>query len=206
MSEREIPPPSLAACYYGLTEHRSEGFTAVSRLLLRALNSGLPPAAAAAVSSSRGTCYRAAGGWANLGHGCEGPVAASADTLFDLASLTKVLVTTPLVLLLHQRQAWDIDDPVSRWLPGAPRSDVTIRQCLTHTAGLVSHRPYFALQPDAAALKAAVLADLQTAVPGPVCYSDVSFILLGWAAESCAGEALDVLARREVLEPLGMTR
>ncbi|HKR70548.1 MAG TPA: serine hydrolase domain-containing protein [Streptosporangiaceae bacterium] len=206
MSEREIPPPRLAACYRGLAGQPADGFAAVSRLLLRGLNSGLPPAAAAAVTSSRGTCYVAAGGWANLGYGCDEPVAAGADTLFDLASLTKVIVTTPLVLLLHQRRAWDLDDPISSWLPGAPDSAVTIRNCLTHTAGLVWHRPYFAREPDPQRIRQAVLAELQTAAPGPVCYSDLSFMLLGWAAENCAGEALEVLARREVLEPLGMTR
>jgi CubicO group peptidase (beta-lactamase class C family) len=206
MIEREIPPPTLTASYHGQHGRQADGFTGVSRLLLRGLDAGLPPAAALAVLSSRESCYRAAGGWANLGYGSDVPVAASADTLFDLASLTKVIVTTPLVLLLHQRRAWDLDDPVSSWLPGAPRSAVTIRHCLTHTAGLVWHRPYFALQPDAQGLKAAVLAELATAVPGPVCYSDLSFMLLGWAVENCAGTALDVLARREVLEPLRMTR
>jgi CubicO group peptidase (beta-lactamase class C family) len=211
MSEREIPPLGLVDEYHGLAGqgtdgHSAGGFPAVSRLLLDGLSAGLPPAAAITVSSSAGTCYRAAGGWANLGYGSAGSVPASADTLFDLASLTKVVVTTPLVLLLHQRRAWDLDDPISRWLPGAPRSAVTIRQCLTHTAGLISHRPYFSFQQDAGQLKQAVLAELGDAIPGHVSYSDLSFMLLGWAAENCGGDALDVLARREVLEPLGMTR
>ncbi|HEX7994570.1 MAG TPA: serine hydrolase domain-containing protein, partial [Streptosporangiaceae bacterium] len=211
MSEREIPPPGLVAEYHGLAGQGTDGHTAgglpaVSRLLLDGLSAGLPPAAAITVSSSAGLCYRAAGGWANLGYGGAEPVPASPDTLFDLASLTKVVVTTPLVLLLHQRRAWDLDDPISRWLPGATRSAVTIRQCLTHTAGLISHRPYFSFQQDSGQLKQAVLAELGAAVPGQVSYSDLSFMLLGWAAESCAGQSLDVLARYEVLEPLGMTR
>src|SRR5262245_3548622 len=175
-------------------------------MVLRGLSAGLPPAVAVTVSSSRGLCYQAAGGWANLGYGSDLPVPAGADTLFDLASLTKVIVTTPLVVLLHQRKAWDLDDPICKWLPGAPRSEVTIRHCLTHTAGLVWHRPFFAVQPDARALRAAVLAELRTAVPGPVCYSDLSFMLLGWAVENRTAEPLDTLAVRELLAPLGMTR
>jgi CubicO group peptidase (beta-lactamase class C family) len=174
--------------------------------LLHGLSAGLPPALAVSVSTSHGVCYRAAGGWANLGYHSDRPVPAGADTLFDLASLTKVIVTTPLVLLLHQRKAWDLDDPICRWLPGAPRSEVTIRHCLTHTAGLVWHRPFFTVQQDAGAIRAAVLAELRTAVPGPVCYSDVSFMLLGWAVENRASEPLDALAARELLKPLGMTR
>ncbi len=202
MSEREIPPPTLAAEYHG----SAGGFPAASRLLVDGLSAGLPPAAAITVSSSAGLCYRADGGWANLGYGSAEPIPACQDTLFDLASLTKVVVTTPLVLLMHQRRAWDLDDPISRWLPGAPRSAVTIRQCLTHTAGLIPHRPYFSFQQDAGQLKQAVLDELGEAVPGPVSYSDLSFMLLGWAAENCAGQPLDVLAQQEVLEPLGMTR
>jgi CubicO group peptidase (beta-lactamase class C family) len=202
----DIPPASLDVSYRDQPGRRAEGFTAVSRILLRGLRAGLPPAAALAVTSPDGTCYRAAGGWANLGYGSPAAVAADAETLFDVASLTKVMVTTPLVLLLHQRRRWNIDDPISRWLPGAPRSPVTIRQCLTHTAGLVSHRPYFSVQQDAPGIRTAVLADLGAAVPGPVCYSDLSFMLLGWAAENCAGQPLDALARTEILGPLGMTR
>ncbi len=201
----EIPAPSLAVSYHGLPGQAAAGYVAVSRLLLDGLQAATPPAAAMSVQSSGGLRYRAAGGWANLGYGTDEPVAADAGTLFDVASLTKVVVTTPLVLLLRQRRAWDLDDPVSRWLPGAPRSAVTIRHCLTHTAGLVWHRPYFELLPDAPALKSAVLAELGAAVPGPVCYSDLSFMLLGWAVENCAGERLDVLASRDVLTPLGMT-
>jgi hypothetical protein len=88
--------------------------------------------------------YAAAGGWARLAD-TDFPeaVPADAETLFDLASLTKVVATLPLVLLLHQRGQWSIDDPVARWLPGAPRSPVTISQCLLHVAGLVPHRPYY---------------------------------------------------------------
>jgi CubicO group peptidase (beta-lactamase class C family) len=205
MIDHEVPPPSLTASYHGLPARQADGYTALSRMLIRGLNAGLPPAVGAAVCSSRGVGYRAVGGWANLGYGSDRPVAAHVGTLFDLASLTKVIVTTPLVMLLHQRGAWDLDDPICRWLPDAPRSEVTIRHCITHTAGLVWHRPYFVGQPNPSALKAAVLAELGTAMPGPVCYSDLSFMLLGWAVENCAGETLDMLARREILAPLSMT-
>jgi len=204
--QHEVPPARLTASYHGMPAHPPGGYTAVSRMMLRGLSAGLPPAAAVTVSSSHGLCYRAAGGWANLGYGSDLPVPAGADTLFDLASLTKVIVTTPLVLLLQQRKAWDLDDPICKWIPSAPRSEVTIRHCLTHTAGLVWHRPYFAVQPNARALRAAVLTELRTAVPGAVCYSDLSFMLLGWAVENRAAEPLDTLALRELLAPLGMMR
>jgi serine-type D-Ala-D-Ala carboxypeptidase len=190
------PPPRLTASY------EAQGYPAVSRLLLRQLGDGFPPAAAVRVCTSGGSPYAAAGGWARLG---QEPVPADADTLFDLASLTKVVATLPLVLLLHQRGQWSIDDAVSRWLPGAPRSPVTISDCLLHTAGLVPHRPYYAACADQAEIRRAVTAELAGAVPGRVSYSDLGFMLLGWAVEECAGEPLGELARREVFGPLGMT-
>jgi CubicO group peptidase (beta-lactamase class C family) len=114
-------------------------------------------------------------------------------------------VTLPRVVLLHQRGRWSIDDPVSRWLPGAPRSPVTISQCLLHAAGLMPHRPYYSTCAGPSEIRQAVIAELAEAVPGPVDYSDLGFMLLGWAVEECAGEPLEQLAVREVLGPLGMT-
>jgi CubicO group peptidase (beta-lactamase class C family) len=116
-----------------------------------------------------------------------------------------MVATLPHVLRLHQEGRWSIDDPVARWLPGAPPSPVSISDCLLHSAGLAPHRPYYQMYDDPAGIKRAVMADLADARPGPVSYSDLGFMLLGWAAEACADEPLSDLVRREVLEPLGMT-
>jgi len=187
-------------------EAPAAGFPAVSRLLLDQLAGGFPPAVAMQAGTSEGFGYAAAGGWARLADaGFPESVPADAETLFDLASLTKVVATLPLVLLLHQRGQWSIDDPVARWLPGAPSSPVTISQCLLHVAGLVPHRPYHATCADPAEIRRAVTAELADAVPGQVRYSDLGFMLLGWAVEECTGEPLQELADREVLGPLGMT-
>jgi serine-type D-Ala-D-Ala carboxypeptidase len=194
-----LPPPRLAASY------EAPGYPSASALLLRSLADGIPPAVAVQVSGSTRISYAATGGWATLG-GESGPaIPASPGLLFDIASLTKVVATVPAALLLHQRRAWDIDDPVARWLPGAPASRVTIRQCLTHTAGLVPHRPFYE-QPDTPeAVRLAVQAELANAVGGPVSYSDLGYMLVGWAIEQCAGERLDALVGREVFGPLGLT-
>jgi serine-type D-Ala-D-Ala carboxypeptidase len=203
------PPPRLMASYQARPGHPADGYPAVSGLLMRQLADGFPPALAVRVCTSAGSPYApysAAGGWARLpDDGFPEPVPADAGTLFDLASLTKVVATLPLVLLLHQRGRWSIDDPVARWLPGAPQSPVTISDCLLHVAGLVPHRPYYEACADPAEIKHAVIVELADAVPGPVSYSDLGFMLLGWAVEECAGEPLAELADREILGPLGMT-
>jgi serine-type D-Ala-D-Ala carboxypeptidase len=195
--------------YQGQRGHPADQYPPVSRLLLRWMDAGFPPGLAMEVRSSAGTVYAAAGGWAALAGpwsgGPETSIPAEPNSLFDLASLTKVVATLPLVLLLHQRRQWSIDDPISRWLPAAPSSPVTISDCLLHAAGLVPFRQYYRTSNDPAEIKRAVTAELESAAVGPVGYSDVGFMLLGWAVETCAGEPLTQLFSREIAGPLGMT-
>ena len=210
-----VPPPRLAVTYQDLPGRPADGYPVVSQLLIRQLAGAIPPGLAMEVRSRAATAYSAAGGWAKLADSAAGPaaplttahapVAADPDTLFDLASLTKIVATLPLVLLLHQRGQWSIDDPVARWLPGAPPSPVTISDCLLHIAGLVPFRQYYLTCDGPAEIKKAVTAELATAAVGPVSYSDVGFMLLGWAIENCTGEPLASSFAREVAGPLGMT-
>jgi len=208
------PAPRLAVTYQGLPGRPADGYPAVSQVLLSHLGNGFPPGLAMEVRSPAATAYAAAGGCAKLTDSAadpglvisaQGPVPVDAGTLFDLASLTKVVATLPLVLLLHQRGQWSIDDPVARWLPGAPPSPVTISDCLLHIAGLVPFRQYFLTCDAPGEIKTAVIAELAGAAVGPVSYSDVGFMLLGWAIENCTGETLAGLFAREVAGPLGMT-
>jgi serine-type D-Ala-D-Ala carboxypeptidase len=199
----------LAVTYQAQPGHSADRYPVVSQVLLSWIAAGFPPGLAMEVRWSAATAYAAAGGLTTLAGpwagGAETSVAAEQNSLFDLASLTKVVATLPLVLLLHQRRQWSIDDPVSRWLPGAPSSPVTISDCLLHTAGLVPFRQYYRTSSDPAEIKGAVIAELASAAVGAVSYSDVGFMLLGWALESCAGEPLARLFAREIAGPLEMT-
>jgi CubicO group peptidase (beta-lactamase class C family) len=132
----------------------------------------------------------------------------TADTVFDLASLTKVAATLPCVLHLVTGGAVGLDDPVARHLPafsGPGKDLVTVRHLLAHTSGLPSHRPYHqALHGRAVA--AAALAEPLVAGPGAeFCYSDIGFIVLGELAAAVAGCGLDRLTQEVVCEPLGMS-
>lgn len=201
----DLVTPRLMATYQGLPGRPADGYPIVSQLVMRQLGTSFPAAVAMQVCTSAGPWYTAAGGWSRQADRAADAVPAEAGTVFDLASLTKVVATLPLVLRLHQESRWNIDDPVARWLPGAPASPVSISDCLLHSAGLVPHRPYYQMFDDPAEIKRAVIADLADARPGLVSYSDLGFMLLGWAAEACADEPLSDLVRRKVLEPLGMT-
>ncbi|MHB1087336.1 MAG: serine hydrolase domain-containing protein [Acidimicrobiales bacterium] len=130
----------------------------------------------------------------------------SYDTLYDLASLTKVVATTTLAMWLVQNHRWKLTDKVSSWLPGFARDDITLWHLITHTSGLVAHRPFFQLGQDPRAIRRAVYAEaLRDDAPGHVLYSDLNFMLLGWAVEHCTGTPLHSLFRDTVASPLQMT-
>ncbi|MCU1489013.1 MAG: beta-lactamase [Acidimicrobiaceae bacterium] len=178
-----------------------------TRRLLGALqeliDDGFPAGISLAVTGPEGPLFSAYGGSA-CRVGVQMPVTES--TSYDLASLTKIVCTVSLFMVLAARGDCDIDDPVARWLPDFPRSDTTLEHLLTHTSGLIAHRPFFEWLEGRQAIEAAVYAEATNSVPaGQVCYSDLNFMLLGWALEASGRESLDQLFSRHVARSLGMT-
>jgi CubicO group peptidase (beta-lactamase class C family) len=126
-------------------------------------------------------------------------------TCFDLASLTKVLATTPLVLLLVQQGRLALDDPVHRHLeeyPEGRRAAITVRMLLDHSSGLPAWRPFYEkLSPPEACtvegqarVRGMVAAETPEAEPGHrVLYSDLNFVLLEWIVERAGGGPTDRL-------------
>lgn len=130
------------------------------------------------------------------------------DTIFDMASLTKVIACTPAVMLLVEEGGLRLDDPVVRHLPefaANGKEAITIRQLLTHTSGL---RPDVSLKPDWSGTKAAIelacAEELRAQPDERFIYSDTGPILLGEVVRRVSGEPLDVFVKRRVYEPLGM--
>jgi CubicO group peptidase (beta-lactamase class C family) len=161
-----------------------------------------PPGAAAAVLDRTGVRAQGWGGWAKIP---PGGIPVGQDTVFDLASLTKVMVTVPLALRWRQERRWSLDDPVARWVPGYPFPAITLRHCLTHVSGLPAHRPFHASAEGPGAVRRALFQVRPEAPPGTrVLYSDLNFILLGWAVAQCGGAPLARLARQQVFAPLAM--
>lgn len=140
----------------------------------------------------------------------------TADTIYDVASLTKPIVTTTAVMLLAQQKQLDLDAPVEHYLPefaAAARSDpdpawrarVTVRMLLLHDSGLPAHREFYEDAKGKAAILARVLAEPLVRGPGKqIEYSDLGFILLGTIVERLTGNSLDQFARRNIFTPLGM--
>jgi CubicO group peptidase (beta-lactamase class C family) len=136
--------------------------------------------------------------------------AMTAGTVFDLASLTKVVATTTATLALASQRRLGLGDPVTRYLPGFTSSagqagPVTLWHLLTHTAGLPDTRKFYEWCGTREELLRELAATPLSAPPGTqVTYSDLGFIALGEIVATVAGEPLDRAVRRLVTEPLGM--
>jgi uncharacterized protein YbbC (DUF1343 family)/CubicO group peptidase (beta-lactamase class C family) len=130
------------------------------------------------------------------------------DTIFDAASLTKVVATTPSIWLLIERGKIELDAPVSRYIPefrGGWRDEITIRHLLTHTSGL---RPDLDLSTAWSGYDTAIqmaIAEEPRQRPGYTFrYSDINFELLGEIVKRVSGDSLDLFAYHEIFQPLGM--
>ena len=132
------------------------------------------------------------------------------ETLFDLASVSKVVATTAMAMLLYQRGLLDVEAPVTVVVPEFARNDkrcrdVTFRMLLAHSSGLSAYEKLFLRGPTRAELLTAAYAVALEADPGTRAeYSDIGFIILGVALERIADEPLDSFCQREIFGPLGM--
>ncbi|HEU4850606.1 MAG TPA: serine hydrolase domain-containing protein [Telluria sp.] len=130
------------------------------------------------------------------------------DTVFDVASLSKVLATAPSVLILAEQGRIDLDAPIVRYFPecaGGGRDGILVRHLLTHTSGLRAGIPATPAWSGRDAAHALACADVPTHPPGTFFrYSDVNYILLGRLVEAVSGQALDAFAERHIFRPLGM--
>ncbi len=137
------------------------------------------------------------------------PVPMTADSVFDLASITKPVATATSVLLLADEGRIDLDGPVAQWLPEFGRegkSAITVRDLLLHQGGLIadnSLRDYEPGNPEASWEKICGLSPLAERGSRFI-YSDVGFIVLGKLVERVSGQSLDRFSKTRVFEPLGM--
>ena len=145
-------------------------------------------------------------GYGHLTWSTASPAADPDSTLWDLASLTKVVATTTSLMLLVERGRVDLDAPVRRYLPEFAAADVTVRHLLTHTSGLRATLPLFRDAKDSADALRMVLAQTPLVPPGSrMVYSDLNAILLGEIVRRVGwGGPLDVFATREIFVPLGL--
>lgn len=196
-------------------------FAAVSTLITDAIAAHRLPGAVVLIGHGGRVVFQRAYGERKLAGepGLDGSPAAAEpmteDTIFDVASLTKVLATATAVMALYEQGKVAIDDPVQKYLPGfntgndPQRARVTVRMLLTHTSGETGDvelkDPWGLDRADKAEGVHRALTTPLESNPGVVVrYSDINFILLGALVEQETGVALDDYAQRNVFAPLGM--
>ena len=159
-------------------------FAAARAILAEAIAAHTFPAACIEVGRAGGSLWREAAG--TLTYDAESPPADQA-TIFDLASLTKPIVTTSLAMRAVDDERMRLDDAVTRWLPdwhGEDREGVTIRDLLAHTSGLSAYLPFFRDYTGRLEFQHAICwLPLEYPPRAQAIYSDLGFILLGFIVE-----------------------
>lgn len=203
-----VPAKLLASC-----ENQDEVFWGAFSILREAIAARAFPAASVAVTHrGRLIALRSFGQFTYE----QGSPAVTPATLFDLASLTKVVATTTMAMILYERGVLDLDAAVVGTIPefladscgelDPRRHDVTFRMLLAHSSGLPAYETLFLKAHTRDELLRAAFTTPLSADPGSRAeYSDIGFIILGAALERLAQESLDVFCQREIFGPLAMT-
>ncbi len=187
-----------------LTQEHFAGSAAIDKAIEEAVARDQIPGAVVMAGHRGQVVHRKAYGWRSLAPSRQ-PM--RIDTIFDAASLTKVVATTSAVMKLFEEGKIRLQDRVTEYLPGfqGGRSEITVRQLLTHFSGL---RPDVDLEPAWSGYElgiAKALVDKPVAAPGErFLYSDINFILLGAIVEKLSGRRLAEYTRERIFQPLGM--
>jgi uncharacterized protein YbbC (DUF1343 family)/CubicO group peptidase (beta-lactamase class C family) len=184
---------------------QTERFEEIPPIVEEAIRRGQTPGAVILVGHQGKTVFRQAFGCRAYERRNE---PTTPDTLFDIASLTKVVATTPALLQLVEKGSLSLDDPVVKHWPkfrGQKKEQITIRQLMTHYSGFRASLP---LKPHWSGYDAALEKITNEKLIHPpdsrFLYSDINFIILGELIRRISGQSLDVYCRRNVFEPLGM--
>ncbi len=176
----------------------------VGFVMNRALTDSAFPGAVAVVGNRKGILLERSVGRLDLADS----TAPSLHTLWDMASLTKVVALTSVMMQLVEKGLVKLDAPVNRYVPeftGRWKSRVTVRHLLTHSSGLPSWRPlYKEATSQADALALAIATPLDTVPGAQMVYSDLGAIILGEIARRVTQTPLDSYATNNVFAPLGM--
>lgn len=178
--------------------------------LIQAAIGKLTPGAVFLVSRNGRVVHQRAFGYSQLndfsGRRLADPLPMRTSTMFDLASVTKVMATTMAVMLLADRGQVQLDAPVYRYLPdfrGAHLDSITVRHLLQHSSGLVQWQPLYYHAANAAQTYA-VIRDMPLGwgVGEARHYSDLGFMLLGYIVERVTGQRLDRFVEANIYRPL----
>ena len=184
----------------------SSRLSAIERVIERGIKAGGYPGASVVVGRKGAAVFEK--GFGRLSWSESSTAVDAQRTIYDVASLTKVVGTTTAIMILFDEKKIGLDDPVVNYIPtfgGGDKDKVTIRQLLTHTSGLPAGRDIWRIAQTPLEARALVLSTPLEGRPGAqYIYSDLGADVLGLIVEVVAGEPLDKFLTRRVFEPLGM--
>ncbi|HEX9221568.1 MAG TPA: serine hydrolase [Gemmatimonadaceae bacterium] len=184
----------------------SSRLSAIERVIERGIKAGGYPGASVVVGRKGAAVFEK--GFGKLSWSESSTAVDAQRTIYDVASLTKVVGTTTAIMILFDEKKIGLDDPVVNYIPtfgGGDKDKVTIRQLLTHTSGLPAGRDIWRIAQTPLEARALVLSTSLEGRPGAqYIYSDLGADVLGLIVEVVAGEPLDKFLSRRVFEPLGM--
>jgi len=185
----------------------AERLAKIDHVIERGIRAGGYPGASVVVGRRGAAVWEK--GFGRLGWSSSDPDV-TANTIYDLASLTKVVGTTTAVMLLFDEDKIQLDEPVKNYLPefsGGDKDLVTVRMLLEHRSGLPAGRDLWRLASSPADARRAVLETPLAYKPGrSEEYSDLGADVLGFMVERVSGQSLDAFLDSRVFKPLGMTQ
>jgi CubicO group peptidase (beta-lactamase class C family) len=195
--------PSKAPESVGMSASRLES---IDRVVQRGMKAGGYPGAAVVVGRKGASVWQK--GFGHLSWSASSAPVEADNTIYDIASLSKVVGTTTAIMLLYDEKKVDLDAPVFRYLPafsGGLKDKVTVRDLLTHRSGLPAGRDLWRKARSPREARDMVLATPLEYRPNEgYIYSDLGADLLGMIVEEVSGQRLDVYLTRRVFAPLGM--
>src|SRR4051812_3739248 len=178
----------------------------INRVVERGIKAGGYPGASVVVGRKGAVVWQK--GFGRLGWTADAGAVTADSSIYDLASLTKVVGTTTALMILFDEGKVHLDDPVVKYIPeftGGDRESVTIRQLLEHRSGLPAGRDLWRIAHSPEEARAAVIATPLIAKPGAQFeYSDLGADMLGFVVEKVSGQPLDKFLADRVFTPLGM--
>jgi CubicO group peptidase (beta-lactamase class C family) len=195
--------PIKAPTAVGMSAERLE---TIDRVVQRGLNAGGYPGAAVVVGRKGATVWQK--GFGHLGWTADSPGVDPEQSIYDFASLTKVIGTTTAAMILFDRGKLVLDEKVTHYLPtffGGEKDQITVRELLEHRSGLPAGRDLWRHAHTPEEARQLVLdTPLEYRPDRGQVYSDLGADILGWVVEAAAGESLDRFLAENVFTPLGM--
>ena len=193
----------------GVSPARGQSFAEIDSAVQDGIRKGIYPGAVVVIGRRDSVMY--ARGYGHFTWDPASPTPTPDSTLWDVASITKIVSATSIAMRLVDRGKLDLDAPLRRYLPrfsGGLKNSVTVRMLLDHTSGLKSYVPFYVKARGSRARAVDLLyAQPLVRTPGDSAeYSDLNALFLGLIEEKVGGLPLDELAKREVFTPLGLTQ